>query len=634
MPFLPLLIAASMVGPDISVSPAAATVGATSAVSATQVAPTESPTPQKTDLKEIGNIVVTADRHPQPLAKTVKPTYIVTRQQIENYGYDTIAEAIQSVPGEHLSQYGAFGSQAGYSSMGALGNGTTLLIDGMPIASGSQGTVDIGMLSTLDVERIEVVEAGGSVLYGSGASGGIINIITSVPSEKYLSVSDGAFNDRKIKVEDGNGTIGLSYERHIATNDYPYSAQVGNPAGIRANDEALQSEAVLSYNKEIGRYTIKAHTSANQLDVGVPGAVNFPSPSDAMGTTRYDFQTDISRVDGKYTSSAAFLFTRADGIYNSVSLGGGNSLVDSRSGVSLKEVVVQHGNSSLVSGIDLYRETSLNVFVPGSSPNAFASGQSQSAVYALQTLGLGPDGKVYGGLRAEHDSPAGSVLDPEVGILVPWGKMRISANAGESFIVPTLVQLYYPGFSNPALLPERDQNKELTFTLPTKRVTPTLSVFDRTATNLIAYNSAFVPLNAGRGHFQGATFNVSSTLLHGFDTSFNITNLWEASSTQQGVTSRLDYEPLFEGSASIEHALGASRFTYGTTIHFAGGHTESYTGPGEYGAYTKDDLYVRYHLADKSIISFHENNIGNNTNGLYGNYPVPGHQFRIEYSTR
>ena len=95
------------------------------------------------------------------------------------HGDDDVATAIAGVPGVFIQRDGGPGALATVSIRGQRGDGVLVLLDGRPIAGGEIGAVDIGSIPTNGVERIEVVEGAGSTLYGAGASGGVINIITS-----------------------------------------------------------------------------------------------------------------------------------------------------------------------------------------------------------------------------------------------------------------------------------------------------------------------------------------------------------------------------------------------------------------------------------------------------------------------
>ncbi len=600
------------------------------ATPSTAPSPAASPVPTASPLRTI--TITTAERSASKLSSTPQTTYVVDRAKIEASGYRTIAEAIRDVPGMTFFQYGGFGAQASYGELGSLRS--IVLLDGLPITSGSSGEIDLGTLSSNDVERIEVVESGGSTLYGSGGAGGVINIITSVPRTTYLLASYGSFGDRQLRVSTGNGIVGASFERHIATNDYPYAAQNGLPAGTRVNAQALQSDGSFDYAQTLGVYSLRATARFTSLALGVPGQVvpKGLTPDVYDPSNRNDLYGQVSRRDGKFTTSLSVSGFRTS--LTDSNDGPQDSLVDARTNVALEEVVRQSGTSSLVAGIDLSRETALDDLGAFGPPPEFAAAQSQNAVYAQQNAGVGPGGTVYAGLRAENDTPAGGTLEPAGGFLFPAGPLKIAGNAASSFIVPTLFDLYYPMFSNPALLPERDRNLNLVISTDEVAGAPKLTIFDRTSSNLITDDANFIPVNAGRAHFQGATLSFSPRLYAGVTSTFSVTDLSTATQANGGLASRVDFEPVLQGTVSIAKALGRDRFGYGLDAHFAGAHTESFAGPGTYGQYSVFDIYARARLAREATVTARLDDTGNARYAAVYGYPVPARSFRVELSTR
>jgi vitamin B12 transporter len=598
------------------------------------------PTPTASPIRTIGTVATTAERKATPLSSTAQTTYVVTRAQIETNGDQTIADAIRNVPGMTFFQYGGFGAEASFGELGSLQS--IVLLDGLPMTSGSGGAVDLGMLSSNDVDRIEVVESGGSTLYGSGGNGGVINIITSVPRSTYLSASYGSFGDRDVRVSTGNGTIGVSLERHVATNDYPYIAQNGLPAGIRDNAQAFQSDASIDYAQSIGPYSVRATARFSELDLGVPGPVAFAygaselTPNEVDPSNRNDLLAKVARTDGKFTTSLTVSgFHQAVDDNGSNGLGPEESIIDARTNAALQETVVENDRTALVAGIDLSRESALDVLGQSGPPPSFSAAQSQSAIYAQQTIGIGPGGKVYAGLRAENDTPAGGTLEPSAGFLFPLGTTRIAVNAASSFIVPTLFDLYYPGYANPNLLPERDRNLNLVLANDRIPLAPTLTIFDRTASNLITDNANFVPVNAGRAHFAGATLSLTPKLARHFVTQFSITDLATATQVTNGITQRVDYEPVLQGTASIERPITSNNaIGYGLTAKLVGAHTESFAGPGTFGQYTNFDAYLRARLAPRAVLTARVDDLGDAHYEMFALYPVPARSYRLEISTR
>jgi len=229
---------------------------------------------------------------------------------------------------------------------------------------------------------------------------------------------------------------------------------------------------------------------------------------------------------------------------------------------------------------------------------------------------------------------AGGTLEPAAGFLLPVGPARVALNAASSFIVPTLVDLYYPQYSNPNLLPERDRNLNLVVSSDHGPLAPTLTIFDRTSSNLITDNAQFIPVNAGRAHFQGATLSIAPTLARQFVTQFSLTDLPTATQVSSGVAERVDYEPVLQGTISIEHPIGSNVLGYGLTAKLVGAHTEGFAGPGTFGQYSNFDAYVRARLAAHTVLTARVDDLGDAHYEMFYSYPVPARSYRLEISTR
>jgi vitamin B12 transporter len=130
--------------------------------------------------------VVTATRIPSPVESVAAGVTVIDRQTIETHGYNTLNDALANVPGLHVSQSGGPGGQTSIFIRGTEGRHVLVLRDGMPIndAADVNGAYTLFSGDTLaDVERIEVIRGPMAALYGSGAVGGVINIISRRGSE-------------------------------------------------------------------------------------------------------------------------------------------------------------------------------------------------------------------------------------------------------------------------------------------------------------------------------------------------------------------------------------------------------------------------------------------------------------------
>jgi vitamin B12 transporter len=128
----------------------------------------------------IPDTVVTATRIPTPEERVPAAVTVLTRQDIEERGYQTLAEALQTVPGLRLVQTGGPGQQASAFVRGSASRQVLVLLDGVPVNDPSEpnGAFNFGNELLGDIERIEVVRGPFSSLYGSGAIGGVVNLVT------------------------------------------------------------------------------------------------------------------------------------------------------------------------------------------------------------------------------------------------------------------------------------------------------------------------------------------------------------------------------------------------------------------------------------------------------------------------
>ena len=135
---------------------------------------------QQTAVSSPQTLVVTATRIPTPLDAIPAGVSVVDRQTIELRDYTNLAEALQAIPGLHIVQSGGPGGNASVFIRGTNSDQVLVLLDGMPIndAADSGGAFNFGVDTLADIERIEVIRGPMASLYGSGAIGGVINLIT------------------------------------------------------------------------------------------------------------------------------------------------------------------------------------------------------------------------------------------------------------------------------------------------------------------------------------------------------------------------------------------------------------------------------------------------------------------------
>lgn len=129
--------------------------------------------------KEIDNIIVTGSRSPIASANLGSSVSVISREQIELRQARYVTDLLRSVPGFAVSQVGTTGSQTQVRVRGAEANQVLVLIDGVRAndpASGDEFRWEL--LSTSNIERIEIVRGPQSSLWGSDAVAGVVHVIT------------------------------------------------------------------------------------------------------------------------------------------------------------------------------------------------------------------------------------------------------------------------------------------------------------------------------------------------------------------------------------------------------------------------------------------------------------------------
>ena len=125
-------------------------------------------------------IVVTADRVEEPIGQTGASVTVIPASEVQKLGTKGLADVLRGVAGLDVDEAGGVGSVTQVRLRGANPGETLVLIDGVRIGNptATDGSLDFGDLSAVDVDRIEILRGPQSALYGSDAMGGVINIIT------------------------------------------------------------------------------------------------------------------------------------------------------------------------------------------------------------------------------------------------------------------------------------------------------------------------------------------------------------------------------------------------------------------------------------------------------------------------
>jgi vitamin B12 transporter len=420
-----------------------------------------------------------------------QPVYVINRQQIEAQGARTVQEALRYLPGilSDGTTGGQLGALSGQFIRGGVTSQTLILLDGRPLNEvGAGGGFDLSTLTVDAVEQIEVLPGGGSVLYGSNAIGGVINIITRSPlTQEGLEFSADAavgsfgFNDQVIQLRgrEGNGSWVLGYNRTSADNNFPFSLTSTDFEGTRSNADVLYNNVNLKLVGDIDdRNQLRFGFLYLSKDLGVPGGIPIP------GSISGGFNA-LAEDDRQYSESWLM-----DVTYESALGQGDDSLLTARVYADLTDLTftdavadtpfetptrrvtdqtslgaqLQHAwqfasNQNITYGVD-YRNVqadnrSLDLLTDQETLN-YSDTINQLGLFARYQIDVTPRFSANLGLRQDfNDLADGSFTSFNVGTRVALTETtNFRANLARNFRVPTLADLFFEPFNNPDLGPE------------------------------------------------------------------------------------------------------------------------------------------------------------------------------------
>ena len=132
-------------------------------------------------------IVVTASGFEQPRSETGQAIDIVDRERLDQLQSATIGDALQSVPGVTVAARGGLGRQTSAFLRGGNSSQTLVLIDGVRIndLTSPNGAFDFGSLMTGNIGQVEILRGPNSIIWGSQAIGGVVNIQSLAPVDGF-----------------------------------------------------------------------------------------------------------------------------------------------------------------------------------------------------------------------------------------------------------------------------------------------------------------------------------------------------------------------------------------------------------------------------------------------------------------
>lgn len=128
------------------------------------------------DVFNLEAYVVTANCAPQKVDKSIYKIQVISSKEIVSKGANNLTDLLNSELNMRISNDAALGSSV--SLQGLSGEHIKVLIDGVPVVGRKNGNIDLSQIDLSNVDHIEIIEGPMSVVYGSNALAGVINIIT------------------------------------------------------------------------------------------------------------------------------------------------------------------------------------------------------------------------------------------------------------------------------------------------------------------------------------------------------------------------------------------------------------------------------------------------------------------------
>jgi vitamin B12 transporter len=472
--------------------------------------------------KRVDPVVVTATPVETPAEQLGASVSVVNGEDFQTYHYPTVDEALRSVPGVEIRRSGAYGKTTSVTIRGANANQVQVLVDGLRVKSPTLGQVDLSDISPDLIERIEVIRGAQSTLYGADAIGGVINIITRKgkggPFQATVQQEVGNYDTLVSRATVYGAWKILNYA--LSTSHFESNGQFQNDE-TDANAISARIGATLP-----GNSTLDFVFRYNKNDIGVPVKGVFPGPQPINPiinrNARSQSETTIFSLEGKtrpvewwetrgrlarYENSAGFQDPVDPGVdFDFATFSQVN--VERREAEWVNSFFIGKWSTSSV-GLEHRREI-------GENHNTFRSVSETQSVFFEQQLRFFERLFLTGGFRVEDNSVFGTTTTERgsLAFLIKETGTRLRGSAGTGFRAPTFNDLFFPGFGNPDLQPEKSLSYDFGVDqkLWNNRIRLGLTYFQNNFRNLIACCTPLPtapfggPFNVGRARSAGIEF--------------------------------------------------------------------------------------------------------------------------------
>lgn len=452
------------------------------------------------------SIVVTGSREEELREATVAQVALIARTELRDSGYENVSDILSEEPGVVTRSSRSPGSRAGTQIHGVDSRQSLILIDGFPVVGArgvKSGILNMNRQSTNRLDRVEIVKGASSALYGSDAIGGVINMITREPRQRFdanVTASTGTLGAVDLRADAGfvhdrwSGFFGA--ERH-KRNPYDLTPQDFDTTGpgFRRYDYMAKLNRDFSENLKLSLLANAFDNREVSVYFGGGGGQSTTTNDSAQNygltlNAGLSAQTHMQAraYYGKYDENSAVDVYAVPGTIDATA-----NLNERlyRFDMSLSHVL---GTRQLLQGgLDWFRNEyrGFNRLLGDNSGQSIrmADAWFQDRIQAHPRLNL-----TVGGRLTNHSS-YGTRMVPRVGLLFRAAEsFRVRASYGQGFRAPDLGQLYYRFLTpsglyqiigNPNLSPESSTSTQLGFDSTFGRLRFSTTYFRNGIKNLI-----------------------------------------------------------------------------------------------------------------------------------------------------
>jgi len=340
-----------------------------------------------TEDSSLETVIVTGSRFEQTYADKPLNVSIITRETINKSSALTIPELLSQQAG--ISARDLFGNNAALATVdlrgfgAAAGQNTLILLDGRRITNADLSGVQWSAIPLASIERIEIMRGSGAVLYGDGATSGVINIITKSPTQVdktgQIIVKAGSYGMTEVQANANyfSGKAGIDFTANQLVSD-----------GYRANNRNEQTNVQANTRWMLGAGNLAFKVGIDRQDIRLPGA-RLVQPSAGIDQVTTDPRGSFST----WTVLDPSVYTAANGA--TLTEQGDNSLLVSLAPPTGETTYTITATTALtgITGIrlDAIADTSLPYFGPGTCPinGNFVLEEIQADILPVPEPGLG-----------------------------------------------------------------------------------------------------------------------------------------------------------------------------------------------------------------------------------------------------